>query len=125
MQSGRADVPGASLNGRRPELLKVPKLKLWLAGRGVPTKRNKADLVQTQFYCTMDAEKNITFARDHQYYDQLQLQLYTSCGSWCDLCVYTTTKDIAIQRIYPNEHWQVDQVPKLDSFSYEHMLPKV
>ena len=39
------DVPGASLNGRKPENLKVPKLKHWLASRGKPTKGKKADLV--------------------------------------------------------------------------------
>ena len=38
------DVPGASLNGRKPEL-KVPELKNWLACRGAPTKGKKADLV--------------------------------------------------------------------------------
>ena len=39
------DVPGASLNGRKPEQLKVPELKYWLACRGAPTKGRKADLV--------------------------------------------------------------------------------
>ena len=39
------DVPGASLNGRKPEQLKVPKLKYWLSCRGAPTKGRKADLV--------------------------------------------------------------------------------
>ena len=38
------DVPGVSLNRRKPEL-KVPELKNWLACRGVPTKGKKADLV--------------------------------------------------------------------------------
>ena len=39
-----ADVPGASLNGRRPEALKVAELKLWLACRGAPTKGNNDDV---------------------------------------------------------------------------------
>ena len=39
------DVPGAPLNGRKPEQLKVPELKNWLACRGAPTKGKKADLV--------------------------------------------------------------------------------
>ena len=49
MQSGslsEADVPGASFNGRGPEVLKVPELKLWLACRRAPKKGNKADLVK-------------------------------------------------------------------------------
>ena len=39
------DFPGASLNGRRPEDLKVPELKYWLECRRAPTKGKKADLV--------------------------------------------------------------------------------
>ena len=41
----KEDIPGASLNGRKPEQLKVPDLKYWLASRGAPTKRKRADLV--------------------------------------------------------------------------------
>ena len=78
----------------------------------------------TLFYCTMDREKNLKLARNHQYYHQVQLQLYTSGASWCDFCVYTT-KDIAIERIYPDNHWQQAEVPKLDSYFHEQMLPEI
>ena len=67
----------------------------------------------------MDTEKNI-----NQYYHQLQLQLYTSGANWCDFCVYTT-KDIAIEWIYPDNHWQQEEVPKLDYYFHEHMLPEI
>ena len=40
------EFPGASLNGRSPEELKVPKLKFWLTYRGAPTKGKKADLTE-------------------------------------------------------------------------------
>ena len=40
------DVAGASLNGKRPEDLKVPALKLWLKCRGAPIKGKKSDLVE-------------------------------------------------------------------------------
>ena len=35
------DVSGASLNGTKPEHLKVPELKYWLECRGAPTKGKK------------------------------------------------------------------------------------
>ena len=41
-----AEIPGASLNGRRPEQLKIPELRLWLKCRRAPTKGKKADLVE-------------------------------------------------------------------------------
>ena len=40
-----ADVPGASLNGREPNSLKIPGLKHWLQCQRAPTKGKKADLV--------------------------------------------------------------------------------
>ena len=40
------DVLGASLEGKRPEELKVPQLKQWLLCRGALTKGKKADLVE-------------------------------------------------------------------------------
>ena len=39
------DVPGASLDGRNPERLKILELKHWLLCRGASTKGKKADLV--------------------------------------------------------------------------------
>ena len=41
-----ADVPEALLNGRKPEQLKILKLKLWLVCRRAPTKGRKAHLVE-------------------------------------------------------------------------------
>ena len=39
------DLPGASLNGRRPENVKVEELKQWLTCRGASVKGEKCDLV--------------------------------------------------------------------------------
>ena len=39
------DVPGASLQGRDPGLLKVPELKSWLECRAASTKGRKVDLI--------------------------------------------------------------------------------
>ena len=79
----------------------------------------------TLFYCIAQwTQKNMKLARNHQYYHRVQLQLYTSAASWCDFCVYTT-KDIAIEHIYPDNHWQQEEVPKLDSYLHEQMLPEI
>ena len=40
-----SDIPGASLNGRKPEDLKVVELKRWLDCRAASTKGKKADLI--------------------------------------------------------------------------------
>ena len=69
------------------------------------------------FYCSMSSSYGLRLNRLHQYYHQVQLQLYTSGISWCDFCVYTT-KNVAIERIYPDFKWQQEQVPKLDSYFF-------
>jgi len=76
------------------------------------------------FYCIMDSDKSIKPARNHQYCHQVQLQLYTSGAFWCDFCVYTT-KDIAIEQIFPDCQLQEEEIPKLDLYFHEHMLPEI
>ena len=41
-----ADVPGASLSGRKPRDLHVPELKRWLACRGASRRGEHAELVK-------------------------------------------------------------------------------
>ena len=45
-----ADVPGASLNGKKPNDLTVPQLKRWLICRNASIKGKKADLVARQIW---------------------------------------------------------------------------
>ena len=40
------DVPGASLNGKKPSQLNVTSLKRWLACRGASTSGNKPQLIE-------------------------------------------------------------------------------
>ena len=45
MALSEVDVPGASLQGKDPSVLKVPELKRWLQCRAASTRGKKADLV--------------------------------------------------------------------------------
>jgi len=40
------DIPGASLDGKKPRKLNVAQLKRWLACRGVPTSGKKPQLIE-------------------------------------------------------------------------------
>ena len=40
------NVPGASLNGKKPSQLNVTQMKRWLACRGSPTSGNKPQLLE-------------------------------------------------------------------------------
>lgn len=76
------------------------------------------------FYCNLTDDQNIMLNRNHQYYHQVQLQLHTSCAPWCDFCVYTT-KNVGVERIYPDERWQSEEVARLDNYFHEYILPEI
>ena len=68
----------------------------------------------------------IDLKRNHGYYHQVQLQLYvvSDCCKWCDFCVYTT-KDVAVERIYPDQEWVSYVCPQLDEYYFDNILPEV
>ncbi len=76
------------------------------------------------FYCELTEDQNIKLKRNHEYYHQVQLQLYVSGAVWCDFCVWTT-KSMETERIYPCIKWQEEEVPKLDAFFYEFISPEI
>ena len=79
---------------------------------------------QESFFCQMGLDGTISLKRDHEYYHQVQLQLYVTSANWCDFCVYTT-KGIAIESIYPDVGWQVRNLPKLQYFYDNILLPEI
>ena len=42
----KGDIPGASLNGKKPKELNVTQLKRWLSCRGTPTGGKKPQLIE-------------------------------------------------------------------------------
>ena len=81
---------------------------------------------RSDFCCSM-VDGNIHLKENHFYYHQVQLQLYCvadrSC-CWCDFCVYTT-KDIRVERIYPDDSWVRQTCPMLDEYYFDHILPEI
>ena len=77
------------------------------------------------FFCEMVNGK-FSLKRNHQYYHQVQLQLYvaTTRASWCDFCVYTPV-GIATERIYPCSEWKSSHIPQLEEYFDTHMLPEI
>ena len=82
-------------------------------------------LVEMIISIDLTGDQGIRPNRNHQYYHQVQLQLYVSEAPWCDFCVWIS-KDLAIERIYSDEaSWQLEQIPKLDSYFHECILPEI
>ena len=79
----------------------------------------------SDFCCSM-VDGKIHLKENHFYYHQVQLQLYVAATScyWCDFCVYTT-KDVRVERIYPDDNWMSHNCPKLDEYYFDHILPEI
>ncbi len=60
----------------------------------------------------------------HNYYYQVQCQLYCCNLEWCDFVVHTE-KDMHIERIERNKDWWEEQLPKLKEFYFNSLLPEL
>ena len=77
------------------------------------------------FYCSV-VEGKVQLKRGHSYYHQVQLQLFVADDlcEWCDFCVFTNC-GVVVERIYPDTSWQQTNIPRLQCYWYEHILPEL
>ena len=68
----------------------------------------------------------LQLSKNHQYYHQVQLQLYVASdkAKWCDFCVFTL-KGVCVERIEPDMFWQEQTVPQLDEYYFKHIIPEL
>jgi hypothetical protein len=69
-------------------------------------------------------EGSLTLKTRHDYYYQVQTQLYCTGRQWCDFIV-RTDKSLHIQRIYPDKTWQERNLPTLRNFYFTALLPEL
>ena len=91
------------------------------------TKRNSSmteACVDGNFFCTIN-NSELQLKRHHNYYHQVQLQLYCHPdAAWCDFFVYTL-KDCGCERIYRDIAWQQQSVPELECYFDEWIAPEL
>ena len=79
-------------------------------------------------FCLQVNENNgitsYTLKRKHDYYFQIQCQLYCENRDWCDF-VLRTNKELHVERIPRDSIWWKQHVPKLQSFYFDALLPEL
>ncbi len=60
----------------------------------------------------------------HDYYFQIQTQLYCTGRHWCDF-VLRMEKELLIEQIYVDATWQHINLPKLKKFYFSTLLPEL
>ena len=67
------------------------------------------------FYCYINEDGVFRLQRVHQYYHQVQVQLFV-CSDlyhWCDFCLYTM-KGVMAERMFTDFNWVDKYIPLLN-----------
>ena len=74
----------------------------------------------------LEKDKNgiLQLKRKHDYYYQVQCQLYCAEKNWCDFIV-RTNKVMHVERIYRDTRWWGLQIAKLRKFYFSALLPEL
>lgn len=71
-----------------------------------------------------EGEVKYMLKRRHDYYFQVQCQLYCENREWCDFVV-RTEKELSVERITRDRKWWDEQLQKLKVFYFTALLPEL
>ena len=72
----------------------------------------------------IDGHVTFSLKRKHDYYYQVQCQLYCADKEWCDF-VLRTQNELHIERIRRDHSWWNEQIHKLKTFYFSALLPEL
>ena len=64
------------------------------------------------------------FKPRHDYYFQVQTQMYCTGRHWCGFVLRTDSK-LHIERVLIDKEWQCSNIPKLKQFYFTALFPKL
>lgn len=82
------------------------------------------EAIQNSTFCLEKKDTNISLKHRHDYYYQIQVQLYCTERYWCDFVV-RTEKDLHIERIYRDQSWLDSNLKILHNFFFSALLPEL
>ena len=71
-----------------------------------------------------NGEQTFKLKRRHDYYFQVQCQMYCCDVEWCDF-VLRTNKELHVERIHRDQAWWNQQLAKLKEFYFNSLLPEL
>ena len=75
-------------------------------------------------FCLKANDNTYTLKTKHDFYYQIQCQLYCVNLDWCDF-VLRTNKDIHVERIYKDSKWWREQLKTFKKFYFTALLPEL
>ena len=76
-------------------------------------------------FCVQQNGSALTLRRNHAYYYQVNVQLFVTGLSFADFVVWLPGGDVFIERIPRDDLFIFSMLPKLKSFYFAHVLPKL
>ena len=75
------------------------------------------DMVGQLEFLTKDFEMN----KSHEYYHQVQAEIYATNSPWCDFFLWAPSHFINI-RVYPDRQWQTKTLPAIQNYFINNIL---
>ena len=90
------------------------------------TKSNFEGSIQESSFCLKKNKDSglLTLPTGHNYYYQIQTQLFCTGRQWYDFAL-ATNLEIHIERIYSDSAWQTANLCKLQDFYFSALLPEL
>ena len=82
----------------------IKQLWLYMPTSKCPFSSRDDDIVASQHPFLMETDGALKVNEEHEYYDQIQVNMFFSDRQRCDFCVWTT-KDIKVIRVERDIHW--------------------
>ena len=87
--------------------------------------KNLVEASKVSSFCLKSNDNNmLTLKRNHDYYYQIQCQLYCVDLHWCDFVV-RTNRDMHVERIRRDTQWWDSHLPKFRKFYFDALLPEL
>ena len=82
------------------------------------------DIVDSKFFLQYNDQNELQLSRDHEYYTQVQGQLYLSHHSRCDFVCWTTA-GFYIETVHVDDLFKAKLMPKLEYFFKKYVVPEL
>ena len=81
--------------------------------------------LESSSFCLRTSGDKLHLKETHQYFYQVQAQLYITRLPWCDFVVWSPNKEILVERIYYNQHFIMQAIAKARIFYFDVFLPSI
>lgn len=108
-------------------LLEVKALPSWASVTVVDAYKNSKYPVRMTYVNELK-QRVPKLKKNHQYYHQVQLQLYccSHFAQFADFVLFhANTSEMHTETIYPDLEWQAEKIPKLESFYKEKVIQEL